>query len=69
MASSYCRRRRRRNSLVLRRGLWQTSILTIKNSTIRVSTRTYIICRGTLDGCNYPMGCRQTPTRSSPWKS
>jgi hypothetical protein len=20
-----------------------------------------------LDGCNSPMGCRQTPTRSLPW--
>jgi hypothetical protein len=24
---------------------------------------------GTLDGCNSPMGYRQTPTRSLPWKS
>jgi hypothetical protein len=24
---------------------------------------------GTLDGCNFPTGCRQTPTRSLPWKS
>jgi hypothetical protein len=24
---------------------------------------------GTLDGCNSPMECRRTPTRSSPWKS
>jgi hypothetical protein len=24
---------------------------------------------GTLDGCNSPTGCRQTPTRSLPWKS
>jgi hypothetical protein len=24
---------------------------------------------GTLDGCNTPTGCRQTPTRSLPWKS
>jgi hypothetical protein len=30
---------------------------------------TYIICWGTLDRCNSPMGCRQTPTRSLPWKS
>jgi hypothetical protein len=27
------------------------------------------ICWGTLDGCNSPTGCRQTPTRSLPWKS
>jgi hypothetical protein len=31
--------------------------------------RTYIICWGTLDGCNSPTGCWQTPTRSLPWKS
>jgi hypothetical protein len=23
---------------------------------------------GTLDGCNSPTGCQQTPTRSFPWK-
>jgi hypothetical protein len=33
MASSSCRRRRRRNSLALRRCLWQTSISMIKLST------------------------------------
>jgi hypothetical protein len=30
--------------------------------------RTYIICWGTLDGCNSPTGCRQTPTMSFPCK-
>jgi hypothetical protein len=48
MASSSCRRRRRRNSLALRRGLWQTSISTIKLSTHWVLAHTYIICWGTL---------------------
>jgi hypothetical protein len=67
MASSSCQRRRR-NSLVLRRGLWQTSILTTKLSTHWVLARTYIICWGTLDGYNCPTGCRQTPTKSLPWK-
>jgi hypothetical protein len=67
MASSYYRRRRR-NSLSLRRGLWQTSISTIKLSTHWFRHR-HIICWGTLDGCNSPTGCRQTPTRSLPWKS
>jgi hypothetical protein len=33
-----------------------------------VLARTYIICWGTLDGCNSPTGCRQTPKRSLPWK-
>jgi hypothetical protein len=33
------------------------------------STDIYIICWGTLDGCNSPTGCRRTPTRSLPWKS
>jgi hypothetical protein len=55
-------------SLALRRGLWQMSISTIKLSTHWVSARTFIICWATLVGCNSPMGCRQTPTRSSPWK-
>jgi hypothetical protein len=43
MASSSCRWRRRRNSLVLRRGLWQMSISTIKLSTHWVLARTYIV--------------------------
>jgi hypothetical protein len=68
MASSSCRRRRRRNSLVLRRGLWQTSISTIKLSTNWVLAQTYIICWGTLDGCNSQTGCQQIPIRSLPWK-
>jgi hypothetical protein len=42
--------------------------LTIKLSTHWVLARTYIICWGTLDECNSPTGCRQTPTRSLPWK-
>jgi hypothetical protein len=28
----------------------------------------YIICWGTLDGCNSPTRCRQIPTRTLPWK-
>jgi hypothetical protein len=60
MASLYCRRRRRRNSLVLRKGFWPTSTSTIKHSTIWVSAWIYIICWGTLDGCNSPTGCQQT---------
>jgi hypothetical protein len=28
----------------------------------------YIICWGTLDGCNSPTRCRQIPTRNLPWK-
>jgi hypothetical protein len=38
-------------------------------STHWVLAQTYIICWGTLDGCNSPTGCWQTPTRSLPWKS
>jgi hypothetical protein len=53
----------------LEKRLVQTSISTIKHSTNWVSARIYIICWGTLDGCNSPTGCRQTPTRSFPWKS
>jgi hypothetical protein len=68
MASSSCRRRTRRNSLTLRRGLWRTSISTIKLSTHWVLARTFIICWGTLDGCNSPTRCRQIPTRNLPWK-
>jgi hypothetical protein len=41
----------------------------IKLSTHWVSAWIYIICWGTLDRCNSPTGCRQTPTRSLPWKS
>jgi hypothetical protein len=44
MASSYCRRRRTRNSLALRRGMWQMSISMIKLLTHWVSAWTYIIC-------------------------
>jgi hypothetical protein len=69
MASSSCRRRRRRNSLALSRGLWQMSISTIKLSTHWVLAQTYTICWGTLDGCNSPTGYQQTPTRSLTWKS
>jgi hypothetical protein len=46
MASSYCRRRRRRNSLALRRGLWQMPISTIKLSMHWVSAQTYILYVG-----------------------
>jgi hypothetical protein len=53
----------------LEKRLVETSISTIKLSTHWVSVRTYIICWGTLDGCNSPTGCRQTPTKSLPWKS
>jgi hypothetical protein len=53
----------------LQKRLVAKSISTIKLSTHWVSARTYIICWGTLDGCNSLTGCRQTPTRSFPWKS
>jgi hypothetical protein len=68
MASSSCKRRRRRNSLALRRGLCQMSISMIKLSIHWVLARTYIICWGTLDWCNSPIGCRKIPTMNLPWK-
>jgi hypothetical protein len=52
----------------LEKRLVQMSILMIKLSTHWVLARTYIICWGTLDGCNSLTGYRQTHRRSFPWK-
>jgi hypothetical protein len=60
--------RRRRGSLILRRGLCPTSSSTTKHSTLWVLAPIYTICWGTLDGCSSPTEYRWTPTWGSPWK-